>query len=79
MKIKKSALGIILLVIAMIGNMVPSMAFASSKDFSESVARVEQLGVISGSGITDLNSYMTREQLVAALVAAADMTEKAEN
>lgn len=79
MKMKKSAVGIMLLVMVMIGSMSPTAVFADSSNISESIMRVQQLGILSSTGVEDLNSDITRGQLVEALVAAADLADSAEN
>jgi hypothetical protein len=78
MKFKGSTFGIILLVVVMISSMVSSIVFAANINFSYSILRLEQLGILSSS-IENPNSFVTRKQLVEALVVASNMMDNAAN
>lgn len=77
MKIKKSAISKIILSIIMVTNLFYSAVLADTLNYSDSIMRIQQLCILKGD-IEDPNSYITRGQLVEALVVASDMTQRAE-
>jgi hypothetical protein len=76
MKIKKSAVSILLVMCLIISSLVPSMVFADAPDNSAAIIRLQQLGVVDSS-ITDVNSQLTRAQLAKAIAVAKDLTDEA--
>jgi hypothetical protein len=76
MKIKKSAVSILLVMSLIISSLVPSMVFADAPDNSASIIRLQQLGVVDSS-LINVNSLLTRAQLAKAIAVAKDLTDEA--
>jgi hypothetical protein len=76
MKVKKSAVSILLVMSLIISSLVPSIVFADAPDNSAAIIRLQQLGVVDSS-ITDVNSLLTRAQLAKAIAVAKDLTDEA--
>jgi hypothetical protein len=76
MKIKKSALSILMILSLIITSLVPSLAFADGVDNSSALVKLGQLGIIDSS-TTDLSSTFTREQMVRAIIIAKDLEDEA--
>ena len=78
MKLKKSVIGTMLLVVMLISSLLPSVVLASTLDATGALIRVQQLGLVDSS-ITDGNVVLTRGQFVTAIAVADGLTETAAN
>jgi hypothetical protein len=77
MKVKNKIFSIFLVLTLLISNLTYVSVLADGSDNFSAVARVQQLGILT-EGITDINGFITREQLLEGLVVASDMVQKAE-
>jgi len=78
MKLKKSVLSIVTVIIMSITSLGSTLVFAATPDTTESLKRVQALGILDSS-ITNVNSAVTRGQFAKALVAADNLIDGAQS
>lgn len=76
MKLKKSYLCITLVITMLITSMFSTLVFADTLDYSSSIDRMQQLGILD-STIKDSSSAVTRAQLVKSIVISKGLTDTA--
>jgi hypothetical protein len=76
MKLKKSYLCISLVITMLITSMFSTLVFADTLDYSSSIDRMQQLGILD-STVKDSNSTVTRGQLVKSIVISKGLTDTA--
>lgn len=76
MKLKKSYLCITLVITMLITSMFSTLVFADTLDYSSSIDRMQQLGILD-STINNSNSAVTRAQLVKSIVISKGLTDTA--
>lgn len=78
MKLKKSKISFVLVITMLFTLIGSTMVSADTLDYSNSLSRMQELGIIDSS-LTDINSVVTRGQLLKSIIAAEGLNTTAEN